>query len=534
MTLPIAAILALLIALLAALPPFSARDEKKLYLSSLNEGWYYLQDNEKIPLQLPATLHYAGEEALVIYNDSLGQDTAGQTLTTKGIEQGLTALMNGQVLYVYSDDAFPRNAQMKSKYECDIPIPANMEVGTLEIHFEKVNSGLYKISSFYMGNGIAVMWHHFMNNALPIILAFSFFTLGVIALGISFYLHYSRIDKKRFIDTAIFLLICSIWVFTDSPITQVQSGNASAICTISFYAFMLLAVPMLYFIKHTEGMDKYPLLDWLIGLFCLNALVQGVLHLTLGTHFKDMLFVTHLLLTVGVGISILLLTKEYKKAKNYDVKMTLLAFSLLASSGILAIALYWFLNIPYYGMIFEIGISLFVIILIKLILTIMVENMQYRSEMQVYQRLLRADGMTGMESRQPFDDFLTVIQRSPSQYQNAALIFFKLTQLKSVNEESGRAAGDELILGAAKCISETFGSSGRCYRLKSDEFGVILEDALFSQEEWFQRFDLAVQKFNRNSQYRLSISKGWSDFSNEDGSLKTISNWKFSANQNLQ
>lgn len=493
-----------------------------------------MQDGDKVLVELPAVINYPGEEALILYNDSLNQAVAGMTLTMQGIEHGLTASMNGQVLYEYFDRYFPRNNQMKSKYECDVQIPVDIEVGVLELRFERESSGVYKIPLIYMGNGNAVMWRHITNNFVPIILAFSFLMLGLISIVISVYLHYARISKDRFVDTAAFLFICSIWVFTDTSLIQVQSGNASATCIISFYAFMLLAVPMLSFIKHTSDMEKYRVFDWLTGAFCLNAFIQGVIHLMLHVDFRDMLFVTHLLLTVGVGISVILLIREYRRTQNHDIGMTLIAFTLLGSSGILAMILYWLLNIPYYGMIFEVGICLFVIILIKNILMIMVENIQYRTEMQVYQRLLREDGMTGMESRQPFDDYLIAIQRSPANYKNAALIFFKVRHVKAINEESGRAAGDELILGAAKCISETFGKSGRCYRLKGDEFGVILEEALVSQEEWFRRFDLAIQKFNRNSQYRLSIARGWSDLRNDDGSLKTISNWKFCANTNIQ
>lgn len=526
-------IAAVLIALLAMLPAAPERAEKKPRLTELSEGWYYLWQGERVDLELPAVISYPGYDTPVLYNDSLTQADAGMTLTTRGIEQGLVASMAGRTLYEYSDEFFPRNDQMKSKYECDIVIPADIQVDVLELNFEHRGSGEYKISQFYIGTGTAVMWRHFTNNAVPIILAFAFLMLGVIAVGIAVYLHHSRISKKRFMDTAAFLFICSIWVFTDTSMTQVQSGNAPGVCIISFFAFMLLAEPMLFFIKHTDGMEKYRILDWFIALFCLNALLQGIINLTLHVDFRDMLFVTHLLLTSGVGVSIVLLIKEYRKNENHDIYMILIAFTLLGSSGILAMALYWLLNIPYYGTIFEVGICLFVLILIENILMAMVENIRYRSEMQVYQRLLREDGMTGMESRQPFDDYLLAIQRTPANYKNAALIFFKVKYLKSINEESGHAAGDELILGAAKCISETFGKAGRCYRLKGDEFGVILDEALLSEEEWFERFDLAIQKFNRNSQYWLSIARGWSSFRNEDGSLKTISNWKFCANNNL-
>lgn len=519
--------------LIASLPSAAHQTVIHTYLEPVTEGWYYMHDGVKTSVSLPVTLRYSGQEPLTLYNDSLTQEAAGKTITTKDVPNGLTAFMNGRLLYDYADDYFPRNGQMKSKYECDIRIPADIEVGVLELTFEWSPSGKYTISPFYIGNGSAVMWRHIVNSSVAIGISVVFFLLSIATAGVSIYLHHVRIDKKRFLDTAVFLLVCGVWVLTDTVIIQVHSGNPAAVCTISFYAFMLLAVPMLFFIKHTAGLEKYRVLDWLIRLFFFNAFLQGVLHMALGIDFRDMLLVTHLLLTTGVGVSVVLLVREYRQSKDHDIGMTLLAFALLGFSGILAMALYWLLRIPYYGTIFEAGICLFVLILIGNIIMAMAENIHYRTEMQVYQRLLREDGMTGMGSQQPFDDHLTTIQKNPERFRNAALIFFKVNNLKLTNEESGHAAGDELILGAAKCISETFGKAGRCYRLKGDEFCVILEDAQETQEQWFDRFDLAIQKFNRNNRYWLSIARGWSDLHNEDGSLKTISNWKFSANTNL-
>lgn len=519
--------------LTASLPSDLNSSKKRDRITLLEDGWYYEKDGVKTPVHLPAAIRQDANEPLILYNDSLTQDAAGMTLTTRGIQHGLQISMNDQVLYEYSDEYFPRNDQMKSKYDCDVQIPPSIQVGVLKVTYEKEKSGTFKISPFYIGDGGAVMWHHFMNNAVASGIAFLFALLSVIATGTSIYLHYTRIDGHLFFDTAAFLFICSIWFVTDSSLAQTQFRNTPAICITSFYAFMLLAIPMLYFIKHTADLKKYRILDWLIGLFYLNAILQGVLHLTLKIEFRDMLFLTHLLLVVSVGIAGALMAKEYIKCKTRDIGMILAAFILLGSSGILSLALYWILEIPYYGTIFEIGILLFVLIIIANIVMIMAENIHFRTEMQIYQRMLREDWMTGMENRQPFNDYLTEIQKAPAQYKDAALIFLNVNQLKATNDESGHAAGDEIILGAAKCISETFEKAGRCYRLEGDEFSVIMQNPQATKEEWFHRFDLEIQKYNRNSRYRLSIARGWSDFCREDGTCKTISDWKYDANYKL-
>ena len=145
------AIAAVLIALLSTLPPASERFEEKPQLVPLNDGWYYIQQGEKVSVELPAAISYPGYDALVLYNDSLTQADAGLTVTMHGIEHGLSAYMNGKLLYDYFDDYFPRNDQMKSKYECDIVIPASSEVDVLELRFEHESSGEYKISPVYIG-----------------------------------------------------------------------------------------------------------------------------------------------------------------------------------------------------------------------------------------------------------------------------------------------------------------------------------------------------------------------------------------------
>lgn len=527
------AVIAVVFCMLIGGLPQVVRSEASAKITPVTEGWYILQDGVKTPLELPATVAGTAGEALVLYNDSLTQEQAGMVLSTRGAQHGLEVYMGEELLYRYSDEFFPRNDQMKSKYDCDIPIPANSPVGLLKVQYPKAKSGAYSVSPFYIGSGAAVMWQHLMDASLSIVIAFLFIVLSIIALGIAYYLHRMRIDYKRFFDTAIFLLICSVWLITDTSLIQIQSGNAPFVCVLSFYAFMLLGVPMLYFIRNTKGLTKFRVLEWLIRLFYLNAIVQGLLHLTLDIEFRDMLFVTHLLLAGGVLITCVLFLQEYRRNKSRDVGMILTAYGLLGFSGILSLVLYWVLEIPYYGMIFELGILVFVLFIIANIVMTMGENIHYRTEMQVYQRMLRQDWMTGMENRRPFEDYLAEIQGSPLAHQDAVLIFFNINQLQEINDESGHAAGDELILGAAKCIAATFGDLGRCFRLEGDEFSVILEKLESPMEELFQRFNSEIQKYNRNNQYRLSISRGWSPFYNGDGNCKTISNWKFDATNNL-
>ncbi|MBR5705734.1 MAG: diguanylate cyclase, partial [Deltaproteobacteria bacterium] len=57
--------------------------------------------------------------------------------------------------------------------------------------------------------------------------------------------------------------------------------------------------------------------------------------------------------------------------------------------------------------------------------------------------------------------------------EDLAVFSIDVNGLKTVNDSLGHDAGDELIRGAADCISAAFGQTGKCYRTGGDEFVVL-------------------------------------------------------------
>lgn len=497
----------------------------------LSSGWYLESTGEAVDLTAPIVCQ--SDQPFVVCNDTLGPENAGQVLTTRGAQYDLTISLGGETLYEYRDVYFKRNTQMRSKQDCDAFIPRDFQSGTLRLSYRLPRDGTYQFSQVRIGSETDVFLQHIRDGAATYVLAFLFALLGVIAIGVAIYLHFCSLDKRRFVDAAIFLLLCSLWFVTDSSLVQQHSGSASLVCVISFYAFMLFSVPMLHLVQNTGGMGKYRTLNVLIACFYMNAIVQGVLNLWLGIPFINMLFVTHILLAGGVAIVTALAIRECLQTDDREIRLILAAFATVAASGVLALVLYWLREVPYYGSLFEAGVLIFVFLILTNIMISMVRNIHYRTEMQAYERMAREDWMTGLGNRQPFEELLSALQRGEKTYENAALIFMDLNHLKRVNDEYGHAAGDELIVGAARCIENVFGQAGGCFRIGGDEFGVILPNPTEPCQVWFDRLEEAIRLFNQDSRYCLSISKGWSDLRGEDGLLKTVSDWKYEADSRM-
>lgn len=88
-------------------------------------------------------------------------------------------------------------------------------------------------------------------------------------------------------------------------------------------------------------------------------------------------------------------------------------------------------------------------------------------------RISLTDDMTRLYNRRCYDEDLKVIGESGIP-EDMVLFSIDVNGLKAVNDTKGHAAGDELIKGAADCLSLSVGKKGKVYRTGGDEFIAIV------------------------------------------------------------
>ena len=526
----------MVLAVFAAVLGVMALGEKLQPVNEIREmatGWYYFENGKRTEITLPEVLKAKEGETLVLYNNSINRSDEGKVITTRGAEYDLKISLDGNVLYEYQDSAFKRNTQMKSKLECDGQIPSEVKNGTLTLTYFTPQQGKYKVSEVFIGSESAVTVCHIWGSAVIIGIASCFIVLSVISLLTFVYLRHRQMPDGRFRDVALFLVICGVWLITDSSVVQTYSSHPDLVCTISFYMFMMMAVPMLHFAQKIGKLKNQRILNLGIIMFYLNAFIQGLLNYFNIFDFVDMLFVTHILLWIWTLLSAYFLWREYKRNPEQEIRIVMIAYTVVSFSGILALLLYWMFRISYYGAIFEFGIVLFLILIIADTVISLAGKVRYRTEMQAYERLVREDWMTGMQSRDPFENMIAELPKTVTRYKNVLLILMDINHLRRINNDCGRVAGDEVVVAAARCIENTFGQIGKCYRIGGDEFAVVIYDPDTDRKALSDRLDKEIRNYNRNSRYRLSIARGFSSIRDEKGNLKTTGEWKYEADTDM-
>ena len=161
----------------------------------------------------------------------------------------------------------------------------------------------------------------------------------------------------------------------------------------------------------------------------------------------------------------------------------------------------------------ELTTSSIIIFVIGLMMMGIVFSVIYIRERKASKELMErrkisiTDDMTGFFNRRAYEEDCTKILENNS-VSKITIIMMDVNGLKTVNDTLGHMAGDELIIGAAKCIQTAMGEFGKVYRTGGDEFVALLECTKDQLNDMLQTFGHITDSWKGNYQCGLSISKG--------------------------
>ncbi len=532
------ALLCLSILLLVLIHIFNTGDSSKIV--SLNEGWHLVQGDRDVLVQLPCTIQVDEDNQIILYNNNLNDSDQNKILSFDDIQYNLEIKIDDEVVYQYVDNYFPKNKQMKGKLWADIELPTHIENSTLTITYSNITDSSITISAPTIGSLEKVAGSHLQNSIFSIMMMLAMLNLGIIAIIIYLYMKSKNIYERRFFDVGLFLFACSLWCMTDSGLYQIYGSNTSIGSLISFYAFMLMSIPMLHFVQDTVSLQykKIPIF-WIIVLYA-NAFIQGIVYLLFHIDFIYMLSITHVLLFVGVFHTSYILWKEYQKDHDRQMHICFYAFSILGLSGIVALVLYWLLGIYWYDAIFQFGILLYISLLFYGLIHKVSSDIQFRLEQTIFEKMSIIDRLTGLKNKKAFNQFMEELQILSNKYEDALLVFIDLKGLKEMNDIYGLNIGDETIIATSRCITKAVNNSSdgviESYRIDGDEFAVIILNPKKEINSYKDALEKEIHRYNSictDKHKMIRINYGYSYLRNPDGTIKTISDWKSDADTNL-
>lgn len=129
------------------------------------------------------------------------------------------------------------------------------------------------------------------------------------------------------------------------------------------------------------------------------------------------------------------------------------------------------------------------------------------NEIDDQRRLTETDQLTGLLNRHAYEkDMEYLMEEGARDY--TCIVLLDINGLKTVNDTVGHDAGDELIIGASRCISEIFEESGKVYRIGGDEFVIISNTPKEAFLELIEHFKQVTDSWQGELIGELSVSLG--------------------------
>lgn len=251
---------------------FSSGDVRVVRESAeeLSGGWYYMSGNDRVEISaLPAVIREEGTASLKLYRalpDSLPRDAA---LCLDSYQQVVEAYLGEDCIYQYGvEDHSPAGRILGSVWNLiDLPEPA--AGGVLAVRLTAFDySGEWNVPVVLLGSRAAVAKKLFFSRLNVAVFCLIVYIAGFVLLLLSLLLKGKKLfsDREGLVHLGIFMQLSALWIATDSQFLQFFVGNKAAVYLASFASFMLLPVPLLFFIRQVCP-------AWTKGVRCVKPVI---------------------------------------------------------------------------------------------------------------------------------------------------------------------------------------------------------------------------------------------------------------------
>ena len=125
---------------------------------------------------------------------------------------------------------------------------------------------------------------------------------------------------------------------------------------------------------------------------------------------------------------------------------------------------------------------------------------------EIQTRNARYDQLTDLQNRRAYAEKLDQLSRE--QPAGCQVVIADINGLKETNDTAGHDAGDELVIGAAECLRQSFNGVDMIYRIGGDEFCVIIPDASYDVEQALDQLKKLSAAWKGRFNHGISISAG--------------------------
>lgn len=477
-------------------------------LVDLNSGWTLEYDgnvleNVTLPYDLGLKENTPYTASLILPND-IGDNLR---LRVRSSMQDLVVYVNGKEIFRDIKDNGESLVVPDASLWHFIRLPDNVQGHELKLEMISPTvafSGM--INEIYAGEGKNLLYDIARSNIFNISFSTLFFIFGFFTLILAVIL--KNLGDNRLLYLGIFAILVSLWVFTESKILQVFTGNRFIIGALSY--ILVPSIPMAFslFLKESILKKYRDIMVVFAFMFLINLFINLYLQLVGIANLISSVQLTIVLILCALSSALFFMILEWRKYGNQQAK-NMLIFSSILSIFLIIEAIIFFLGKYEYTSLYS-GIGIFVFFTLISVSTFRSVNemLLNERESEILKKLAYKDILTNMGNRAAYEKYLDKLRENDKD-KEFRLVMMDINNLKFINDNFGHKEGDKAIISCSSVIEETLKPHGQCFRIGGDEFACILmelDDEGYNNQ--VQRMKEKLEIINGENPYVLDIAIG--------------------------
>lgn len=476
---------------------------------TLKTGWSYTDNGGRThPITLPAKLDVHADERIAIQRYLPTNIDFLMQLSILTSHQNVEVYLENRLIYYRYNEPSDSLFDLPSASLWDIiKLPPHSEGKLISIVFNSPYEDYAgRIDEVHAGTTQALLLHSLETNGLNLLLAIITLIFGVLMIAAFLYMKRLIQISKSFLFLGSFTILCSIWLITESNLTQLFITNEYVISALTYLSLMTLPIPIIIYISYQASYHYKKTITYLTLVFIISDLILIGLQIFNILDFHESSFIVRSELFCFLGYVIITLLLEQFLYHNKEIRIFTVASVILFLFGLVELLTYHSRS-SNIGVVFQFGFILFIIILTWDAIRRSTEIFKLSEKATHYKLLATRDPLTNCRSRVSYARDMENISLD----RNITIFVADMNNMKEINDNYGHHTGDEVIILCSQCMLKVFGR--RVYRIGGDEFVSVQYDLNQEGIDYMLRdFITECDKANEDIPYKFSMSVGYASF----------------------
>lgn len=514
---------------LAAVCSFQKRgkeaDNNPIHKMETLKDWKYFYKGQEIEKK---DLSKVKAQEIVTMKKKLPEDTDNLWIYFYPYHQEVKAYINGELIYQFvlnEEMPFGRSPGFGAQF-ISLGESAGKELKvTITAPYD---SAAGQIPDFFIGKKSDLMFQILGNDISSSMACFLLFVMGVVlVIGSLAFKHVLKTTELYYLG--LFSIIFTIWSAMQFPYIQLLINNRAIVMYLNFVTFELYAIPMVLYVRDKFGNQMQKVFN---GIACVG-MVHFILSIVLQTadilDMEDTLFVVHLVMLSGVGLTVFLVIRNLIRG-NYTRKRKLvinIGYGLVAFCVLADLIRYYVQRSPDIARCTRVGLIIYVICMGFDYSKIYFKAIESTLETKVLEKIAYTDMMTRLKNRTAYqEDIIRLNNKLKTSDIIITVILLDLNNLKQINDLYGHSQGDTYIIKSAEAIAHIFQQTGSCYRIGGDEFAVFLPGIKKEEcKDMIDQLQACIREIETEEIFSMSIACGYTEYQpKKDKNLESVIN----------